>query len=81
MMEEPARRGVKYLSVVAILPAFEWNEGVDEVEVNYMRTFSSVCATCSSSSESVGVDLIFANSGRGLTGSSNKREFTGWGTC
>ena len=75
-MEEPARRGVKYLSVVAILPAFELNKGVNKVKDSYMRTFSSVCATCSPSSESVGVDLIFASSRRELTDSSDKRELT-----
>lgn len=38
---------------------------IDEAKDSYMRTFSSVCTTCSSSSESVGVDLILASSRRG----------------
>ena len=45
-----------------------------------MRTFSSVCEICSSSSESVGVDLIFASSEWGSSVPTNK-EIAKRGTC
>jgi hypothetical protein len=45
-----------------------------------MRTFSSACTICSSSSESVGVDLIFASSRRGSS-VPTREEFAERGTC
>jgi hypothetical protein len=61
-MEEPARRGSKYLSVVAILINVGIKGAISEARDRHMRTFSSVCSTCPPSSASVGVDLIFTSS-------------------